>query len=382
MMPYQVIIRQTDFAGTFNQAIEGEIWVPPPPGGSSPGTPNFAGTVNSGADQALTLTFPTLAAAPSGASAMLVNWAEGDLFRSGPLGQLPTSPAPLALIIVPGQPQGGVAITPEQLSNMVGSFSGMTFNVPSAVQVAFGVATLGAFIPQSITISTASVMLDTGAMSLGIVGTINVKLVGLVTVGFSFTFSMSLSMGPSGDPASISRVLAATVVNPAPLLIISGVVLLPGAYYALQAIAGWVASTVASMLESQANQSIASLVASTLEKDFGERLTQSAVISADLVIINSSGIVLNLSIGDIFGPGVVPIQVNTTKVPEVIGLDPATAMRNLQAAHLQMAIKDYEYSYNVDSPIIAAQEPSPGTPLQEDSYVYVVVRAPKKGPQP
>jgi hypothetical protein len=388
-MGYEVIITPTDLVGKFPTALQGGLWVPPPPGGSSPGAADYPGTVTSGTALPVTLTFAALDAAPAAVSAMLVTWGGGDLFRSGPVGVFPASPPPLALIIAPGQVPGEVAITPQKLEQTVGGFSGTMLSVPSAVQVAFGLATVGTFIPQSIRIFSANATLNAtrsvhGApVSLGVVGTINARLFGLFTAGFSFTFSMSAFLGPSGDPAEPGRVLAATVAPPDPLLIIKGLVALPGVYIALQAAARWMASAVASMLESLVNQFVATQVASALAQLFGQKLTSTAVISAEEIVSDSSGIMLFVSLGDIFGPGVVPIQTKKARVPRIVGDDTTTALQALQAANLVMAVTAYEYSYNIDSPTVKSQTPSAGTPVDEGSSVYVVIEAPeKKGPPP
>jgi hypothetical protein len=217
-----------------------------------------------------------------------------DLFRSGRTSPLPSSPTDLAVIIVPAQKNGGSAVSPTQLDDAAGKLVGTTFKVSG-------------ILPLSIMILTASAALLKDAVSLTMMGTLALRL-GLFNPGFAFTFTMSLALGPSGDPSETSRVLAATVAAPSPNLTVPGVpTILPGGLgIGLSQIAGSMASTVASMVEAQVNQMIASL-APEAAANLGQELTPTAVISAVRVAIAPSGIAMILAVGDLFGPGIVPI---------------------------------------------------------------------------
>jgi len=376
-MAYAVEIGFLDLAGIFNPAVRGGIWVPPPPDGSSPGGPNFAGTVTSGSGQApLTLTFAELAGPPAGGSAMLVTEpAGGDLFRSGQVALPGASPASLALTIAPGQEPGNVAMTPAQLNTLAASFAGTSIKVPDNVRLAAGVLSAGLLIPESVTLLTAALSLGPGAISVTLTANISVREWFFFVAHYSCALTMSLAVGPSGDPVDTSRVLAATVsASPGPVLTVPGA---PGIYASL--VAGWAAAAVSAMLEAQANKAISPLAAAELAKHHFE-LTPTAVISAVRVVTTVTGISLFVSVGDIFGPGIVPLT--QTQVPNVVGDEPAAAATALTAAGLAIRITQTVTSATVATPTVVSQTPPPGAEVQAGTYVDVVVEAPRPGPPP
>jgi hypothetical protein len=155
-------------------------------------------------------------------------------------------------------------------------------------------------------------------LNLNLTGTLKVQHWGPWSTTSSFYFAMSVKPTASGDPVATSRIFAMPLVAPNPSLGISGV---PGII--LGPIANWLASMAASMIEGMINQSAASQVPPALANLPAplqpSMLTPTAVVSAVNVVILPSGIDLVIAIGDLFGPGLVPIPGNLTATMEPAG---------------------------------------------------------------
>ena len=131
-MPYTVLIDQYfDLSGEINwPAVIGGIWVPPPSDGSSPGTPTFAGTVTSTADQPPMLTFAALDGPPTTASAMLISQPSfGDLYRLAGATP-PANPAHLN-----GDCKTGSALTQNDLDSLTANFGSQTSPIPLSAKL-------------------------------------------------------------------------------------------------------------------------------------------------------------------------------------------------------------------------------------------------------
>jgi hypothetical protein len=377
-MPYLVICKIQPLT-ELNREFQAGIWVPPPSDGSSPGTPNNVATVSSDPDPKLT--FPTLGGPPS-SSAMRVWNLTGDLFRSGAIGSpLPNPPAPLAVFSFLAQQSSGHTITQSDLDKAVkGLPFGSSFPVPFWVQALVGVGTSGYFIPRSAKLLTATLALppsgSAGTLSLNITGTILVSHWDWWTTTNPFTFAMTLGLSASADPVDTSRIFAATGSSPS--LGVSG---LPGLL--VKPVADWMTSVVASTLEGPVNQLVASAVIAGLANLpaplQNQMLTPTAVMSAARVTILSSGIDIVIAIGDIFGPGIIPIEGNMTNVPNVSGLDVPTAEQAVIDAHLSPVTKRDGISDLIDVPTVVMTTPSGGTQVPKETTVYLIVEYPRSG---
>ena len=310
-MPYTVLIDQfLDFTGAINwSTVVGAIWVPPPSDGSSPGTPTFTGTVTSVSGKPPMLTFPALGGPPTAASAMLISQPSfGDLFR---LAVAPPSANPAHLN---GDCKAGSALSQGDLDSMTANFGSQTSSVPGWLQAIYAALTAGLYIPESITVSAVALTLPTapatGILTLTLTGTLAVGHLG-ATSNNPFTFTETVALAPSGDPVDTSRILAATGSS-ASMSIIGGLVVAPE-------LVGSMASQATSDLEARFNQAIASDIAHTLAAlTPPQQLSPQAVISANKVLITSSGLTLTVSVADISGPAIVHVPGNLAAAIEPV----------------------------------------------------------------
>lgn len=230
------------------------------------------------------------------------------------------------------------------------------------------------WIPTSITLSSGSVMLPPDAS-----GSLGVRLSGRVDAkyfGFSgsntLTLAMMVGMSPSADPVDRSRVLAVTAGSN-PSLAVSRV---PG--WLSKLLAPWVASAVASLLEGLVNQVIASKVSDELAHPPGglfapSMLTQTAVLSMGRIQVLTAGIDLAVAIGDIFGPGIIPIAGNMTAVPYVINKDVTSAANAIGTAGLIFEGQDDGKSLRYDVPTVIKTTPPAHTQVQKGTYVTCLI---------
>lgn len=375
IMSYVIKANLTDLAGIVDMAaIAGGIWVPPPANGSNPGAANNAASVSSG-PEGTTLTFPGLDGPPQ-SSAVWVSIPPGDLFRSGAVGPLPASPAPLTLFTIPGQVPPAHAITQTDIDNMVTGLLFTSLPIPDDVQSTVSGKTGGLWVPTSITLSSLTVALPQSSAS----GTLGVNVSGRIAArgwfwseSNTFTLAVTLGVIPSADPVDRTRILAVTVSSsPGPSLAVSRV---PG--WMSKWLAPWAASAVASMLEGLVNQAVVSIISDKLahlSSPFEpSMLTPTAVVSMGRLSVLPAGIDLAIAIGDIFGPGIIPIAGNVTSVPNVIHDDLPTAAKAVGVAGLIFEGQwDNKYSGLYDVPTVVATDPPARTPVQKGTYVTCI----------
>ena len=378
-MPYVIKVNLEDTAGIVSTAaIAGGIWVPPPASGSSPGTANNPATVSSG-PEGTTLTFPGLDGPPE-FSAVRVSIPPGDLFRSGAVGSLPVSPAPLALLTFPGQEPPAHALTQTDFDAVVNGLLFIKLLVPDDVQnqIKGQEGGLPIWIPTSITLSSGAVTLpqSSTARTLGVnaSGTVVWSTFG-VSFSNTFALAMTASIGPSGDPVDRPRILAVTA-GPSPSL---GVSRVPG--WMSKLLAPWAASAVASMLEGLMNQVISSKVSDELahlSPPFQpSMLTPTAVVSMGSFSILPAGIDLALAIGDIFGPGIIPIAGNITTVPNVVGDAVPKAQNAMGSADLYFEGRNGGSSPRYDVPTVVQTTPPANTRVQRGTMVTCLIYYPE-----
>jgi hypothetical protein len=351
-----------DLTGTINwPAVVAGIWVPPPSDGSSPGTLTFAGTVTSGIEQLAILTFPTLDGPPTDVSAMLISEPSfGDLYRVAS-GLSAANPAHLN-----GGAEAGAPLSQSDLDKLTSTIGSQTVAVPGGVQAAFGVLSLGGFIPTSITVSAVRLTLPTtesadGTLTLTLTGTIAVSHWGVSTSHNGFTFSEAVTLAPSGDPVDPSRILAATSSNPAINWPFLGPIL---------------ANSATPALETSFNQGIASDVSNALAAgDPPQRLSPGTVISAKKPVITPSGITLALSVANIFGPTSIPLE--NTSVPNVVGDDVPTAQKAMARARLLFEEQRGASSPLLDVPTVRKTIPPAQTVVPQGTPVTCIVEYPE-----
>jgi hypothetical protein len=268
--------------------VVGGIWVPSPPVGS-PGAPTFSGTAT------------VTAGPPPTVSAMLISQpSSGDLFR---LAVAPPQDNPAHLS---GDCKAGSALTQADLDRQTANAGAQTTDLPLGLQYLYGVLTLGLYIPRSVTISAASLMLPQAPAA----GFLTLTLTGTVTVhqwwsnsDKPFTLTASVALAPSGDPVDTFRILAATPFN-ASMSIIGGLIVVP-------ALLSSMAAQATTYLEQNFNLAIPQGVAQALaELDPPQQLSPNAVISAYKVDIKPAELTLTLSIADLSEPAIVPIPPN------------------------------------------------------------------------
>jgi hypothetical protein len=302
-MPYSVLIDQyLDFTGQVNlPSVVGSIWVPAPSDGTHPGTPTFTGTVTAAPGTPPVLTFPALGGPPTTDSAMLISQpSSGDLYRLAGAAP-PANPAHLN-----GDCMAGSALSRSDLDSLTANFGSQTSPVPWYVQAAYGALTLGAYFPTSITVSAVSLTLPTapatGFLTMTLTGTVAIQH-WLWTSNNSFTFTEMVALAPSGDPVDTSRIVAAAGSS-ATMTITGGAIVAP-------VLVGSIAAQATQDLERRFNQAIGSAVAQVLAGlTPPQQLSPQAVISAFKVVITASGLVLTLSVADIFGSAIVPVPGN------------------------------------------------------------------------
>jgi hypothetical protein len=295
-MPFSLHLSLFDIAGVFGAGLPtltGSIFAPPPPSGS-PTAPLDSAT--SAAPSQLTLNFASPAVPPAGVSALLVQdpASSGDIFRSGPLGALPASPANLTVITTPS-----VSISAADLASSVAGFAPTSFMIPTEAAVLVGILTAGMFIPLSGSILTAALSITAPGLTLTVTGTFVAQQFYFATITHTFRLSFTMTPAPSGDPTDRQRILSLTP---------------SGASLASTGVAGFVtaalAPVIAGIATSQAEGAINDKIKSTAILEFsnnGYRLSPSSVLSAHRASVLASGFVLQIVLADLFGPAVLPI---------------------------------------------------------------------------
>lgn len=359
-MPYIVDILVLDQTHTLTMsAITGGIWVPPSSFASSPSTPTFAGTMD---PKSGLLTFPALAGPPAGESVMLVSQPPapggvasfGDLFRSGTVAAFPASPAFLL-----GGCQASPAMVQADLDKLTSNFAAQTLEVPNWLFWLVGWLSYGYIFPSTITVLSATLTLGTpGFLTLTLTGTMQVAHFLVWSHTYPWTFTELLSLAPSADPVDTSHILAATYTSPGLSMPgVTGLVIKP--------LAPFMANQVTPTVETLVNQAIPAAVAAQLASaNPPQKLSPTAVISANKISIGASSLTLTLTIADIFGPPIVPIQ--TTTVPDVLDEELAQARADLRAAHLGIKVLGSR-KYVTD------QIPKSGEVVPVDTVVTVIM---------
>jgi hypothetical protein len=368
-MPYTVLLDEfLDLTGSINwSAVVGGIWVPPPSDGTSPGTPTFAGTVTSGSPP--TLTFPALDGPPATASAMLISQPRfGDLYR------LAITPPPANPAHLNGVNQAASPLDQNALNSLTASIGPQTSPVPGALQAICGGLTLGGYIPTSITVSAVALTLPeapvTGSLKLTLTGTMAVRH-WFWTSNNPFTFTETVALAPSGDPVDTSRILAATGSNQN--MTISGGAIVAGLF------AGPLHDQATPDLEARFNQGISSKVATALaELTPPQRLASGTVISANHVGITQAGLALTVSLANISGAALIPVQPpQETTVPDVYGFTVPDAQIAMQKAHLKMRTIDDGRPDRFTIPTVEEENPDAGTTVQVDTVVICTLKVHK-----
>jgi PASTA domain len=143
------------------------------------------------------------------------------------------------------------------------------------------------------------------------------------------------------------------------------------------------ASQVTPGLEAMTNQAIPSIVAALLAASTPpQQLSPQAVISANRVVITSSGLTLILSAANIFGPVIIPLPPpRETTVPDVLGMTVPDAAAAIRAADLRMR-ELYDLPRDrTFTPIIEDQGRDGGTTVKVGTEVTVTVKLhPGAGP--
>jgi hypothetical protein len=301
-MAYTIVVTLIDFAGFFTAGtptMAGSIFSPPPASGSAAAPLAKATSV----PPATTIAFTSSAVPPAGPSSVLVtatappsNPVLGDLFRSGGLGSLPPSPAPLIVFTVPVQ-----IVSAATLSGMVASSVGAPFTttIPTGVAAAVAALSGGILIPLTLTIASVTLTLAPGTITIAVAGTLVVRQFLFVKVSHVFAFTATLALTPSSDSSNAPRIFAVT-----PAASTFGATGIPG--FVTGPVAPFLASSVASTVESGLNGAIPPVVASSLASS-GMELTPTAVISALNPTILGGGVAVRLVIADLFGPAITPI---------------------------------------------------------------------------
>lgn len=283
---YAITVVLLDFGGIFGQSL-------PPMTGTirSLTSPFSVETAVPTPATPLTLDFTSAAMPPSGACVVLVrdSGVPGDLFRSGLVSTLPPSPGSLTVFTAPPVPLSFSLI----VTSIAGASPSIAVTIPTEIQVLAGVLTLGAFIPLSLIITGA---VAPTSLAVTVTGTFTYQAFWFFTSTATFTLTFTAAPAPSADPYDRSRILSVTAT--APTLAASGVLPVISA-----ALAPTFASILASKIEVAVNSKIASDANAEL-KNSSLRLSPTAVICARRVAVLPSGVSLQLTASDLFGPAV------------------------------------------------------------------------------
>jgi PASTA domain len=361
-MPYTVLLDEfLDLSGSIDwSAVVGGIWVPPPSDGTSPATPSTAGTAT--AVSPPTLTFPALDAPPATASAMLISQPPlGDLYR------LASPPPPANPVHLNGINQPAPPLDQQELDSLTASIGPQTTAIPGNPFW----WTFGTWVPRSITVSAVTMTLPeapaTGTLTLTLTGTIHVSH----WFGSSdnpFTFTETVALAPSGDPVDTSRTLAATGSSPS--------MTITGGGFAAGLMAGPLHDQATPDLEARFNQGISANVATTLAGlTPPQQLAPATVISANHVVITHGGLALNVSLANISGPALVPLQAPPqTTVPDVYGLTVPDALKAIEEAHLRMRTIDDGRPDRFTIPTVEDESPEPGATVPLGTVVTCTLK--------
>ncbi|HZR86312.1 MAG TPA: hypothetical protein VFB02_05885 [Bradyrhizobium sp.] len=252
-------------------------------------------TATSSSSTPLVLTFSSAAVPPAAAFSVLVNdtTTGGDWVRAGVLTALPPSPDLPTVITIDPQLLSSTdlaALTP-------GTLLAPTI-VPGWLRWLSGILTAGVYIPLVAVMPAPTITLGTGSLSVTLTGSLAVRVGFFQVSTYSFTLTATITPAPSADTGVPSRVLSMTASAPT----------LTGAPAALglTGLAPFLASTVASQLESLINTTIVSDGHAAAAAK-GLQLTSTAIFSARRVTVLPSGINLQLVLADLWGPAVLPI---------------------------------------------------------------------------
>jgi hypothetical protein len=309
-MPYTLTAHEVDFTsaapgGTpggplLGNSVTASIFMPPAsPPSIGRVTPVDSATATSGPTFALV--FSSAAVPPTAAFDMLISddTIPGDLFRSGQLSGLPSSPGTLNLTVAPT-----VTEEPGRVSDALQQRLPFTFPIPDDISNLFGFIMGASMFPQSITVNTATLTVGNPCV-LTAAGSIDIKFFDVYDQNSGFTLTCNFTVAPSGDASDTSRIVKVTASVSSTDLIIDTMLLLPPAALV---ISNFLAAAIASKLENWLNERIVELTSDNLAQ-LQLQLTGTAVISAGRFIINSKGLNITLVAGDLFGPGVEPIPI-------------------------------------------------------------------------
>jgi len=155
-MPYTVKVAPADLSGLIDRSPKSGSVFAPPLSSPPPANPTPLNIATSSAADPNTLAFPSTAVPPSTTCTMLIRdtLTSGDLFRSGPMLNLPNSPATLTLVVAPS-----VSMTATAISQSLNLSLPITVAFPADVVAACALATGGVIIPVSFTADNVTMQL-------------------------------------------------------------------------------------------------------------------------------------------------------------------------------------------------------------------------------
>ena len=298
-MPYTVNVEPFDLSGlTQKSRMSGAIFAPPLPS-PPPANPTPLDVATPSAGDPGQLVFPSTAVPPSTTCTMLIRdtTTSGDLFRSGPVLNLPSSPATLVLVIPPS-----VSKTAGEISQSLNESLPITVQFPADVVAICSLATGGVITPVSFTANDLTMQLGSTS-TFTVNGQLNVKFLGFIDQASGFSLTAQLAFSPSGDASDPARIVSVTSVSP--VVSLDAFFLAPPAAAAIAIFGGGV---IASALTDYINGQIPILASAALPPN--QMLTSTAVLSVGQIDIESSSVSVVPVIGDIFGRAVVPIPSN------------------------------------------------------------------------
>jgi hypothetical protein len=303
-MSYTVNVEPFDLSGlTAKSRMSGAIFAPPlssPP----PDSPAPLDTATPTAGDAVQLVFHSTAVPPSIACTMLIrdtttsgDITTGDLFRSGPMLNLPNSPATLVLVL-----PKAVSMTARDVSFALNQRLPITVPFPADVVALCSLATGGVITPVSFTANDLTMQLGPTS-TFAVNGQLNVKFLGFINQASGFSLTAQLAFAPSGDATNPARIVSVTSANQ--VASVDAFFLAPPAAAAIAVFGGGV---IASALEDVVNGQIPALAAAAVPPN--QMLTSTAVLSAGQIDIQSSNVTVVAVVGDILGGAVMPIPGN------------------------------------------------------------------------
>jgi hypothetical protein len=298
-MPYTVKVAPADLSGLIDRSPKSGSVFAPPLSSPPPANPTPLDVATSSAADPNTLAFPSTAVPPSTTCTMLIRdtLTSGDLFRSGPMLNLPNSPATLTLVVAPS-----VSMTATAVSQSLNLSLPITVAFPADVVAACALATGGVIIPVSFTADNVTMQL--GPTSTFVVnGQLNVKFLGFIDQASGFSLTAQLAFAPSGDATDPARIVSITSAGQ--VLSLDAFFLAPPAAAALAVFGGGI---IASALTDIVNGQIPALAAAAVPAN--QMLTSTAVLSIGKLDVESSGVTIVAVVGDILGPALVPIPGN------------------------------------------------------------------------